>query len=214
MSNTRTDESSLGDDGPEYVDPAAGVINTTELVEPEDFDFTEFLQGARPDRRSVRLYMRPDLIGRMEELADAIGGLGDVGEDHPLVVEFEATRDAFHASGRWFTVEARSGEWVDHIRKAMAKDYSLKINRDGTLSDGPRRQEAISAITMRLLAEQIVTPSTGVTPEALAELAQRSPNEIRKLLVAQGIANGSLAETAKVLTVDFSHAPSTSTRSS
>lgn len=211
------DESSLGDDTPDLVDATVDdtpVVDTTPPIDADDFDFGEFLDGARPNHRSVKLYMRPDLIGRMEELAAQIVDDHNVGDDDPRVAEFTSTREAFLDSGRWFTVQARSGEWVEAKRKALAKRFGCEIKSDGTLSDGKRRTEALSAITTELLAEQIVFPTRGVSAERLAALAERSPTEFRKLLVAQGMANSSLAETAKVMTVDFSRAPSTATQSS
>lgn len=211
----RRDESSLGDEGPDFVQAVSdAVVDTTPDVSADDFDFEAFLQGARPSHRSVRLYMRPDLVATMEELADRLQAAGDtIEDDDPLLAEFLATKQAFYASGRWFTLEGRSGEWIDATRKTMAAKYGLKVEKDGTLGEGKQRAEALQAIMVRLLAEQIVTPSN-VTPEGLATLAERSPSEFRKLLAAQGIVNSSLAELAKVLTVDFSHAPSTATRNS
>src|SRR5690349_14432719 len=112
------DERSLADTAPEPQTIKAVPVE----VAPEDFDFDEFLAGARPTRRAAKLYMRADLVGALEELAQTIeADGGDPGEDE----RFRALYEQFHASGRWFTVEKKSGEWLREFRKETA--YRLHI---------------------------------------------------------------------------------------
>ena len=170
------------------------IIDATEPPEVEDFDFDAWLAGVRPTRRSVKLYGRADLIGRMEEIAAQIeDAVGDDAED--LIDEFETAKDAFDASARWFVVEARSPEWVDDFHRTRARAIGIKKGEPG------ERQK--QQILLEQLAEQIVSP-TGITPQALVTLLDRNAGELNKLIVAMTFANTSVAESAKVLTLDFS----------
>lgn len=209
------DESALGEDTDLVPEPGQPVPpeNDVELVDvsppldPEDFDFDAFLEGARPFRRAVRLFMRADLIAEMDELAGQINNAPQGADTTKLVTQFYATKDAFYASGRWFVLEARSPEWVEAARKELAKEFGLSIKKSGELGDGPRREEALEQMTHEMLRRQIVTP-TKVSRDNLEKLAARSPGEYRKLLVTQGFVNANLAERSGVLTVDFSRGPS------
>lgn len=190
------------------------MVDVSPPLDPEDFDFDEFLQGARPFRRAVRLFMRPDLVSEMDQLGGRINGAPEGADTTALVEQFYAVKDAFYASARWFVVESRSVEWVEQQRKELCKEFGLSIKKNGELSDGPRREEALEAMTHELLLRQIVTPSTGLTRDKLAVLAERTPGEYRKLLVTQGFVNSNLAEGSGVLTVDFSRGPSSSAEAS
>lgn len=214
------DESALGDDHADLVGTAPpledAVVDTTPPLDAETFSIDEFLQGVRPNQRSVKLYMRADLIGALDELGEQIEKLPDDTDDatlEALVKRFNETRDAFYASGRWFTVRSRSQEWLNAITKTIAQEFGVAIKEDGTLSKTPRQAELYQALTCEALAQQIVSPA-GVTRQHMIALSDSTPSEFRKLLVAQEMANSSLAQNAKVLTADFSPAPSADTSSS
>ena len=163
------------------------------LPAPEDFDVASWLGGVRPTRRAVRLYGRADVLGRMEEIAGMVELVDDPGE---LLDEFDALKDAFEASSRWFVVEARSAEWVEDFRRVARQRYGL--GKRDTITE--RHQVAI---LLAQLAEQIVSP-TGVTPEHLERLHETNAGELNKLVVAMTMANEHVAESAKVLALDFS----------
>lgn len=233
MSTNQRDESSLGDDRPDLVDDLTdsyadtadlGTVQvhdeTDEDPNPDDFSLDDFLAGARPALRSIRLFMRPDLIADLDELAATIDRLPDDDDRLPdLVQRFNDTRDAFYASGRRFVVQSRSGEWIEKVNRDMAHARGFKVREDGTLSNGngndaaARRSQALQDITCELLARQIVSPA-GVTAAKLAELAELLPTEFAKLLAAQGVANRAQAQNAKVLSADFSRGSSAATPSS
>ena len=194
-------------------DPTPETVDVSPELDPEDFDMDAFLEGVRPFRRAVRLFMRADLVAEMDELGGQINNAPAGTDTSTLVEQFYAKKAAFYDSGRWFVLEARSPEWVEVQRKEMAKEYGLSIKKTGELGDGPRREEALEGMTHELLRRQIVTP-TKVSRENLAKLAARSPGEYRKLLVTQGFVNSNLAERSGVLTVDFSRGPSSAAEAS
>lgn len=213
------DEATLGEDYDPVPEPGQQpqdgleTVDVSPPLDPEDFDFEAFLAGARPFRRAVRLFMRADLIADLDELGARITNAPDGTDTSGLVTRFYDVKREFYDSGRWFVLEARSPEWVEAQRKEMVKEFGLSLKKDGSVGDGPRRDEALESMTHEMLLRQIVTP-TGVTRAGLAALADRSPGEYRKLLAAQGFVNANLAERSGVLTVDFSRGPSAGTEGS
>lgn len=196
------DERSLADEAPAL----PPVEDDTPDVTPEDFTFDDFLAGARPTRRRARLFMRADLIADMEQLADEIGDL-DEGDERvaPLVERYEQVKADFDASGRWFSVEKRSSEWVAKFRRDTAKRLDIALDGDG---DAATMEEA-RTLGLHQLAEQIVTPA-GATYDGLRALYERNEGEVNKLFLAMRLANEQMAESAQVVGPDFSPKPSTS----
>jgi len=191
------DERSLAD-----ATPAEPTIKDVPVdVTPEDFDFEDFLAGARPTRRAAKLYMRADLVGTLEELAQTIEADGGDPGDDP---RFRELYETFHASGRWFTVEKKSGEWEKATRKASAKHLGIKLDKDGAATS----EEDGLALAFEQTAAQIVSPSN-VTAEGLRRLYEINQGEVNKLFLAVRLANNEMAETVRVVGPDFSPKPST-----
>ncbi len=183
---------------------AAFVKDTSADVEVEDFDFDAFLAGVRSTRRSTKVYARADLVATMEELAQAYEDSTVAAERTRIINEFDKARDDFHASGRWFTVEKRSGEWVEKFRADTAKRLGLNLG-DG--EDDKGDPDAQMTALLHQLAEQVVVPS-GVTYEGLRRLYDVNEGELNKLIVAGAMANQQQAESAKVVSPGFSLRPS------
>ena len=180
----------------DIADEPLGGIDTSITPTVEDFDLDAWLSGARAVRRSVTLYARGDLVGRLEELATLIEQATD--EDRPaLEDEAEQVQHTFIASGQAFTIEARSSEWVDAFRDECSKRLGLKLGpKTGTTKDGME-------YALRMLAEQVVVPS-GMTYERLKRLADIAEPEVVKLIAAQVAANTQAAASVGVVTRDFS----------
>ena len=196
------DERSLADVAPEATSPAPSIIDATPDVAAQDFDFEDFLAGARPTRRAAKLYKRADLIGGLEELAQTLEANGkDPGADP----KFRAMYDAFHASGRWFTVEKKSGEWEAKFRKDTARRLDIKLAKDGAFAS----EEDGLALAFEQAAAQIVNPAN-VTAEGLRKLYEINQGEVNKIFLAVRLANQEMAETVRVVGPDFSPKPSTS----
>lgn len=199
------EERSLADaPAPDSTSPEPGlVVDTTPDVSVEDFDFfADFLSGARPTRRSTKLYMRADLIGQLEELVQEIEAEGGDPSEDPKVRDLYET---FHASGRWFTVEKKSGEWETKFRQDTINRLGIKVDKDGNVlaeADG-------LAIGFEQTAAQMVVPSN-VTAEGLRKLYDINQGEVNKLFLAVRLANSEMAETVRVVGPDFSSKPSTS----
>lgn len=183
-------------------DPVTGpvVVDSTGPVTPEDFDVEAFLAGMRPTRRSVKLYPSAHLVGRMEEIAGLIEAADPDASVDDLIDEFEACKAAFR-DGQWWTVEKRSSEWINRFRADAAKALGLDVKA----LDDPEQDlnEQRAEVVLRQVAAQVVVPS-GVTYETLRAMIETNEGEVNKLIVAVEFANTQLAESAKVLTLDFS----------
>ena len=181
----------------DQADEPLGGIDTSITPTVEDFDLDAWLNGARPVRRSITLYARGDLYGRIkDELLPRLEQCND-SERPALEAEAETVEAEYMASSQVFTVEARSSEWVKAYREGCAKQLGLKLGaKTGTQKD--ERQYA-----MRMLAEQIVVPS-GMTYEKLERLSEIAEPEVMKLITAQVAANTEAAVGVGVVTRDFS----------
>lgn len=210
-----TDERSLAEASPEADEKSLAdlSVDVTPDLDPDDFDFEAFLDGVRPARRAVKVYARADLLADLDELEDEITRATKSQDRNRLVKRFDQVRDEFYASGRYFVVEARSGEWIEEFQKQAEKRLGVDAGLDVATAEDltPEQVKARQDIGMLLLAQQIVVPSN-VTVEGLQRLAERVPGEVSKLIVAQTMVNRQVAETAKVLTRDFSPAPSGQTK--
>ena len=176
----------------------AGVVDTTVEPTPEGFDIEAFIAGVRPTRRSVKLYPHAHLVARMEQIATELDSTPDGPEADALIDEFERIRADFEA-GVWFTVEKRSSEWVDAFRADAVAALKITTNTDGEPTDASDKMRVL----LRQLAAQIVEPA-GVTAGQLEQIGQANEGELNKLIVAMTFANEEMAQSAKVLTLDFS----------
>lgn len=178
-------------------------VDSSPEVTPENFDLDGWLAGIRPTRRSVKLHAEGHLIARLEELAERIDAAPEGVDVDELIAEFERVRDQFN-TGVWFTVEKRSSEWSKRFRKDLSKRHNLK----------PDDNEGDNIIaTLHQLAEQIVTP-TGITYQHLRDMLDANEGELNKLILTMTNANTQLAESAGVLTRDFSERRSDTTQDS
>lgn len=177
------------------------VDTSGQLPPPADFNLQAFIRGVRPTRRSVRLYQQADVISQLEKLAEQIEQLPDGPEVDALIDQAQELQRIFHAGGVWFTVEKRSGEWV----KAFRDRTSAAIGKTADSEDGAMH------IQLHQLAAQIVEPA-GVTAEDLYQLYEANEGEVAKLLVALTMVNEQIAESAKVISLDFSQRRSGRTR--
>lgn len=191
------DERSLADIAPDPV-----VVPTPEIP-AEDFDVDAWLSGVRPTRRAVKLFARADLVGDLEEMMQEIEARGDdPAEDDAFVALYEQ----FHASGRWFHVEKRSGEWEKKFRKDTAKRLRIKLDDDGAVTS----EEDGLTISIEQTAAQIVVPSA-VTADRVRRLYDTNQGEANKLFLAVRMVNNEMAETVRAVGPDFSPKPSTTT---
>lgn len=198
-----SEERSLADLADNPVPEAeTSLVDTTVTPVPEDFDLDAWLDGVRPQRRSVKLYPQADLVARMEEIADKIDNTPSYEESEELdalIDEFDQLKAQFK-DGVWFTVEQRSTEWVENFRKRLAKTHNLK--------DDPAKDAEL--ISTYQIAEQIIQPQ-GVTFNHLRKLQAANEAEYVKLITATQLVNQMLAEKAGVLDRDFSGRRSAST---
>ena len=173
----------------------------TPEVTPETFDLDAFLQGVRPTRRGVRIFERADLIEPLERLADEIERMPDGPECDAKIDEFEVAAATFRRSSKWYAVQGHSREWETDFREKYAAKHRLDPGTWGERTTSPDEMRARSIIITAQLAEQIIGD---VSTRTLDELGERNPGELAKLLVLMEAANSELAESAKVLTLDFS----------
>lgn len=170
------------------------VDTTPALPAPADFNLQAFIRGVRPTRRSVRLFQQADLVGQLEKLAQQIEDLPDGPEVDALVDQAVELQAMFHAGGVWFTVEKRSSEWVKNFRDKTAAQLGY------TSTDS---EEAKMQLLLHQLAAQLVEPA-GVTAEDLYAIYTANEGEVSKMIVALTMVNEQIAESAKVVSLDFS----------
>ena len=203
------DDRALGEEPTEV-----STVDVSPATEPEDFDFDEFLAGARPTRRAVQVFAKAHLVAEMEEMASEYDRADSDGATRATLKgiedRFTAARAEFYGSGRWFVCEARSSERIDHVRKDAARRHGITLPPDDATGDDAMIPRAdYDTIQRAILADSIVSPS--VTEDALARMASHLPTEYPKLVVAMQQANSRLAEGAQVLTRDFSRGRSSKT---
>lgn len=183
------------------------IINTSPTVTPEDFDLVGFIAGVRPTRRSVQIFAQGHLISRLEQLAVQIQAAAEGVDVDDLIDEFEQTRDQFHA-GVWFEIEKRSSEWVEKFRADKVKELGL-VKKPRVGGGKPELDpKDTTTVTLHQVAEQIVTPA-GMTYPLLMQMVEGNEGEVAKLMTCMSVANNDLAESAEVLTRDFSAKRST-----
>ena len=201
MSDT-PDLTMLGEAGPNVDD--LDIRDTTPEITPQTFDSSAFLRGVRPTRRSVQIVERADLVADLERLQGMFNEADEADDDEAcerIAAEFEAVAEEFHASKRWYTVEKRSSEWVDHFRERTVEEHGLTLPAKEPRNADER--SAVAEMSLRQLAEQIVAPS-GVTYEDLRALYDHNEGELVKLLAAMTMANQQHAGSAQVATPGFS----------
>lgn len=172
---------------------------------PEDFDFPAWLEGVRPTRRGVRLYSRADIIARLEHIADEIDAAPEDANVNDLIDEAERLQATWRDGIVWVVIEKRSSEWLDAFREEGAKRLGVTLNDKGEVGD----KDKATRLMFEQIAAQIVEPE-GFTADHLERLYQANEGEVTKLLVTTRRVNNELAESAKVVTRDFSQRRSTS----
>ena len=190
----------------------AETVDVSPEIDAEDFSWDDFLAGVRPTRRAVEVFARADLVAQMEEVAAPLLRRADDDEtpltaaEKKIAAEVKRLRAEFKASGRWFVAEARSRERIAKVQEEAAARHGITI-KDEDGNPVPVQGEDWAKIKRAVLADAIVIP-TGTTEERLERLEAMSPTEYPKLEAARTVANSKLAQSAEVLTRDFSHAPS------
>lgn len=166
------DESLAGDD----------VVDITEDVAPEDFDFDAFVDGVRPGRRAVRVTMRADLVAEIDQIAIQAEALEDPNgeEAQALLNRFEQIKEQITASQKVFVVEARSEHRMRQIVKQMEK---LGVTKPGKKADEDEIREYNEELALRRLADAIVVPSN-VSVDGLRKINEVAESEINKLFGA------------------------------
>lgn len=187
--------------------PSVPIINTTVPPTPEDFDLAEFIAGVRPTRRAVQIFPQAHLIAQLEQIAAQIEAAPEDADVDDLIDQFEQVKAGFEA-GIWFEIEKRSSEWVTKFDNDLVKQLGLVKKPPG---GGQKPQLSVddnAKVTLHRLAAQIVQPP-GMTYELVKSLAEHNEGEVAKLMVCMTSANNELAESAEVLTRDFSSRRST-----
>lgn len=178
-------DESLIDDDPTAENPEAalieddGIEDATEALNEEDYDFLAFVQGVRPTRRAVMIYQRNDmreLVDTLQEKITVSKMAGhDTAEDEELLAE---AAEEIVGSGKRVVVEAKSTDWVNQFRKDMKARGVDPFNKKAS---DEARSMMMSKYLNEYIAAHIVHPTTGISPDALAVLAENSETEVNKL---------------------------------
>lgn len=142
-------------------DPAADEALAADELMPADFDLASWLAGVQPERTSVAIYGRPDLMARIEELTQLPEVRKFAGDG-----ELERLRAELHASRVVFTIEGRT---PTHLEERSAQLVAQGLERGLELN-------------LALLAEQIISPR--ITPEQLRKLWEVRDKDVDALVTA------------------------------
>ncbi|HET7398997.1 MAG TPA: hypothetical protein VFJ94_10790 [Intrasporangium sp.] len=213
MSDPVADDQPLSAAPPQAAAAAFGIVDSTPPLDPATFDLDDFIAGMRPTRRTVKIHERGDLIGVMDEIVDRIDSTPEDQDVNDLIAAYEQAKQAFLAHTAYWTVEKRSSEWVTDRWATYARANGLTLDKDGDTTDMKAR--------LRLLIDQLVgqvvevKPAGGapvpvqVTHERLRRMYDANEGELNKLMYAMTDANQAVAQSARVLTRDFSQRSST-----
>lgn len=173
------------------------IEDATEAPDEDDYDFLAFVQGVRPTRRAVVLYQRNDIRGQIDLLEEKIKVAKMAGEDTSEDEELlaEAAAEVLE-SGRRVVVEAKSSDWVKQFRKTM-KARGVDPWREKISDEG--KAVMMTKYINTYIAEHIVYPKTGISPEAVAALAEGNEQEAEKLHQAVRSADGERGVSADFL---------------
>lgn len=191
------EDETLGQAAPDPDEPE--ILDIPADLTPEDFDFDEFVQGARPNRHAVRVPVRGDLLARMQMLVMRIEEAERSGQDvDGLVDDYEEAKAEFEANRPLFIVEGRSTTRRRQIEKRLEK---LGVQRPGKKASDKEHEEYARTLMLHQLADQVVHPK-GVTAEGLEALMEANEPAVDLIFSAAQRAN-SVAAKAPV-TPDFS----------
>ncbi|MGC0144469.1 hypothetical protein [Pseudactinotalea sp. Z1732] len=192
------EDEALGQAAPDPDEPE--ILDIPADLTPEDFDFDEFVQGARPNRHAIRVPVRGDLLGRMQMLVMRIEEAERAGQDvDELVGEYEEAKAEFEANRPLFIMEGRSTTRRRQIEKHLEK---LGVQRPGKKATDEEYGDYAKTVMLHQLADQVVHPK-GVTAEGLEALMEVNEPAV-DLIYAAGQRANSVAAKAPVRP-DFSH---------
>lgn len=187
------DELSMGDASPEKAKDEARdddlelSLSEAELDEvlarrefdaaSKGFDLKAWIQGVRGARAMIRLYARPDLDQQIQaasaEMFEAMQ-TGDKLRQRALERKIVDVKKQYFSESIDIVLEERSKEWQAR-KTAELKQAGVEGNK---------------ALTLGLVASQIVEPADAFTGSDLLELAEVIPAQINELVEAWGRLSG------------------------
>ncbi len=178
-------------------DVALGELPAQDATTPKDFDFESWLTGARKPRTAVRIFQRPDLQARIEEIRTRVGD-DDLADDEAdaLADEFEQIKGGLLATSLVVTIEQRSPDWVKRFRTETIKAL-------GGQSDGidPKDPDLALPVNLAQASEQIISPE--LSEKQLHRLAEINPAAVGSIVTAMHVLNQT-GGTSRVESPDFS----------
>lgn len=141
------------------------------------FDLKAWIQGVRGARAMIRLYARPDLDQQIQaasaEMFEAMQ-TGDKLRQRALERKIVDVKKQYFSESIDIVLEERSKEWQAR-KTAELKQAGVEGNK---------------ALTLGLVASQIVEPADAFTGSDLLELAEVIPAQINELVEAWGRLSG------------------------
>jgi hypothetical protein len=192
---------------------ASFMRDTSPPLDTATFNPVAWVQGMRPNRRTVKLYLGNDLVGQLDELADRIETAGpdvDVSAD---VEEFERLRQEYLAGHTYWVVEGRSSEWITKCWEDIATQKRIRLNKQADTDNQKDRLELI----LGQLSQQIVevrspdgqTSRDPISVEVLRSMFTANEREFNKLVYAMSDVNQIPSDRSEALTRNFSQRSST-----
>lgn len=130
-------------------------------------DVSQFVSSARRQRRSVKVYARPDVIADLDRINQELA-VAKAANDIDVIAELEAAwqaaADTFHASGLRVVIEARNQDEINAVK--------VKAKAEGC------DEEEESAM---ILADSIIEPE--MTKENIIELRRTGGDAAVEILM-------------------------------
>jgi hypothetical protein len=198
-------------------EPLGGDVNytrdATEPLDADSFDLGGFLGGKRTTRTAVLIPEKASLLGDIKKLEYRIDHAPASADVDDLIEQFEDLVGEYEAAQRFWTVEARSPEWVEQFRTEYAKANRLRLRKDGN----PATERDAVLLLSAQIAEQVVEVEPLNGGEALTEVSIEQvvelydDNAVLWSLLNQTMrqVNTQVPQDEAVLTRDFSQRSST-----
>ena len=188
-------------------DVALGDTNPSDTPTPKDFDFEAWLQGARAPRTAVRIFQRPDLQARVDEI-QALAADDDLTDEQAaaLLVEFEQVKADLLASSLIVTIEQKAPDWVKRFRTDEITERGGKV-APGTAD--PKDQDLALPVNIAQAAEQVISPA--MTAEQIGRLYEVNPAAVAAIVTAMHVLNQT-GGASRIESPDFSRRRSAGSR--
>jgi hypothetical protein len=189
------------------LDVPAPTRDVTQTLDATTFDMSAFIAGHRPTRTAVLIPEKASLLADIKKLEWRIDHAPADADVDDLIGQFETLIGEYQSAQRFWTIEARSPEWVKQRHLEFEQANGIKKAKDGSyLSE----QDAAGVLSDQLIGQLVGVESTDGVPSDLPTLKGvlelYDDNAVLWNLLVQEMhrVNVAVPQSEAVLTRDFS----------